>query len=159
MTVVLVIDQAIWFTPFCYIVLAFKLLSSDRWHIFRYGSKVLLNRILIDLQCTDLYPGSCGNFYAEYSEWHIIWRIILCTFHFGHCKLHYWSITLNVRAAIQSLYLFMVDAKPYSAKPNVNYNCFNCSFQIFPFCRLCLSFSFIINFINNFVYYTQDNIW
>ena len=47
-------------------------------------------------------------------------------FNFGHCKLHFSSITLHMRVALKSQYLFVVDAKPFQANQNVKYEYYHC---------------------------------
>ena len=76
-------------------VLALRLLSGDRFQIFRDTSNWLLNthNIPTDLQCYDVFHGSSGKFYAKYwktADPHRLSRVALisdiasCIFHPYH---------------------------------------------------------------------------
>ena len=53
----------------------------------------------------------------------------LAYFNFGYCKLHFSSITLHVKAAWKSQYLFVVGAKSFPANWDIQCECFRCALQ------------------------------
>ena len=59
-----------WVTTFCRFILTPTLLSGDRSQTLRDASNKLLNThtMLIESQCNDGYPGSCGTFQVKYQN-------------------------------------------------------------------------------------------
>ena len=70
--------------------------------------------------CTmsDAFPAFCFNSQIVSKIMYLC--SLLFIFNFGHYKLHFSSITLHVRVAIKSWYLFMVSANPFTANKNTS---------------------------------------
>ena len=92
---------------FCHFVLALKLLSGDRWKIFRAANNESLNKhkILKDSLCDGGHLGT--------------WPIPVHKIVYLAILLHFSSITLRMGLALNSHYLFMVVAKPFAVNKNV----------------------------------------
>ena len=86
----------------------------------RHVSNQLSNthKITMNSQCNDGHPGIVG-YLNEVLKNDIILYILFCILNLRHCKLHFMYITLHMRVALKSQYLFVAGAKPFPANQNV----------------------------------------
>ena len=105
-------------------VLALKLLSSERSQLLRDASNKLLNTHKRSIEIHHVLADTLevvNSLRRSIKNDTFLW-MLLGIFYFGHRKLHLSFITLYMRVALQSQYLFVVGAKPFSANPNVMSN-------------------------------------